>query len=51
MSEPFTDIIQDLWQLSHITASYFARAAAGAILIGCGSPEGTYAGCGMILSK
>jgi hypothetical protein len=36
MSEPFTDIIQDLWQLSHITASYIARAAAGAILLATG---------------
>src|SRR4051812_19380161 len=27
MSEPFTDLIQDLWQLSHVTASYVARAA------------------------
>jgi hypothetical protein len=36
MSEPFTDVIQDLWQLSHVTASYVARAAAGAILLATG---------------
>jgi len=39
MSEPFTDIIQDLWQLSHVTASYIGRAAAGAILLGTGIIE------------
>lgn len=33
MSEPFPDVIQDLWQLSHLTISYLARAAAGAILL------------------
>ncbi len=36
MSEPFPDVIQDLWQLSHLTASYVARAAAGAILLATG---------------
>jgi hypothetical protein len=36
MSEPFPDVIQDLWQLSHVTASYVARAAAGAILLATG---------------
>ena len=36
MSEPFPDVIQDLWQLSHISASYVARAAAGAILLATG---------------
>jgi hypothetical protein len=25
MSEPFPDIVQDLWQLSHVTASYVGR--------------------------
>src|SRR5437667_3595761 len=25
MSEPFPDVIQDLWQLSHLTVSYLAR--------------------------
>jgi hypothetical protein len=39
MSEPFTDVIQDLWQLSHVTASYAARAAAGAILLATGIIE------------
>jgi hypothetical protein len=36
MSEPFTDVIQDLWQMSHVTASYVGRAAAGAILLATG---------------
>lgn len=36
MSEPFPDVIQDLWQLSHLTISYVARAAAGAILLATG---------------
>ncbi|HEY1497466.1 MAG TPA: hypothetical protein VGF49_23070 [Candidatus Solibacter sp.] len=36
MSEPFPDVIQDLWQLSHITPSYVGRAAAGAILLATG---------------
>jgi hypothetical protein len=36
MSEPFPDIVQDLWQLSHVTASYVGRAAAGAILLATG---------------
>jgi hypothetical protein len=39
MSEPFTDIIQDLWQLSHVTASYAGRAAAGAVLLATGIIE------------
>jgi hypothetical protein len=36
LSEPFPDVIQDLWQLSHLTVSYIARAAAGAILLATG---------------
>ena len=36
MSEPFPDVIQDLWQLSHLTVSYVARAAAGAVLLATG---------------
>jgi len=36
MSEPFPDVIQDLWQLSHLTISYLARAASGAILLATG---------------
>jgi len=36
MSEPFPDVIQDLWQLSHLTVSYLARAAAGALLLATG---------------
>jgi hypothetical protein len=33
MSEPFPDVIQDLWQLSHVTPNYLGRAAGGAILL------------------
>jgi hypothetical protein len=36
MCEPFSDVIQDLWQLSHVTASYVARAAAGGIFLATG---------------
>lgn len=36
MSEPFPDVIQDLWQLSHLTTSYLARALAGGILLATG---------------
>ncbi|MGO4880488.1 MAG: hypothetical protein ACLP59_06660 [Bryobacteraceae bacterium] len=36
MSEPFPDVIQDLWQLSHVTSSYVGRAAAGGILLATG---------------
>jgi len=39
MSEPFTDVIQDLWQLGHVTPSYLARAGAGAILLATGIIE------------
>jgi hypothetical protein len=39
MSEPLPDVIQDLWQLSHVTTSYVARAAAGAILLATGIIE------------
>jgi uncharacterized membrane protein len=39
MSEPFTDVIQDLWQLGHVTASYVARALAGALLLATGIIE------------
>jgi len=36
IGEPFPDVIQDLWQLSQVTPSYVARAAAGAILLATG---------------
>jgi hypothetical protein len=36
MTEPFPDVIQDLWQLSHLTTSYLARALAGGILLAIG---------------
>jgi hypothetical protein len=39
MREPFPDVIQDLWQLSHITPSYLGRAAGGAILLATGIVE------------
>jgi len=39
MSEPFADVIQDLWQLSHLTTSYLARALAGGILLATGIVE------------
>jgi Domain of unknown function (DUF389) len=39
MSEPFADVIQDLWQLSHLTPSYISRAAAGAVLLATGIIE------------
>jgi len=36
MGEPFPDVIQDLSQLSTVTASYVGRAAAGAVLLASG---------------
>jgi hypothetical protein len=36
MSEPHQDVLQDLWQLTHATASYWTRAAAGGLLLGTG---------------
>jgi len=39
MSEPFPDVIQDLWQLSQLTTSYLARALAGGILLATGIIE------------
>jgi hypothetical protein len=39
MSEPFPDVIQDLWQLSHLTPSYLGRAAGGAALLATGVIE------------
>ena len=39
MGEPFPDVIQDLWQLSHLSASYLARALAGGILLATGIVE------------
>ena len=39
MNEPFTDVVQDLWQLGHVTTSYIARAMAGAILLATGIIE------------
>jgi len=39
MTEPFPDVIQDLWQLSHVTLSYLGRAFAGAIILATGIIE------------
>ncbi|MDB5806348.1 MAG: hypothetical protein JWN73_3670 [Betaproteobacteria bacterium] len=36
MPEPSLDILQDLWQLSHATLSYYGRAAAGGLLLADG---------------
>jgi len=36
MLEPPINVFEDLWQLSHVTISYFARAFAGAILLAYG---------------
>ncbi len=36
MGEPFPDVVQDLWQLIHVTTSYLARAFAGGILLATG---------------
>ncbi len=36
MSEPLPEVVQDLWQLTHITTSYLGRAAAGAVLLATG---------------
>jgi hypothetical protein len=36
MVEPAPDALQDLWQLNHVTPSYVARAAGGAILLADG---------------
>src|SRR6185369_12288521 len=36
ISEPLPDIVQDLWQLSHLTPSYIGRATAGAVLLADG---------------
>jgi hypothetical protein len=36
MVEPGPDVIEDLWQMSHVTPSYVGRAAGGAILMANG---------------
>lgn len=36
MIEPFPGVIQDLWQLSHVTPSYLGRVAEGAVLLASG---------------
>src|SRR5262245_3359518 len=39
LSEPFPDVIQDLWQLSHVTLSYVGRAMAGSVILAAGIIE------------
>ena len=39
LPEPFPDVIQDFWQLSHLTVTYVARAGAGAALLATGIIE------------
>jgi hypothetical protein len=36
MPEPALDVIEDLWQLTHTTPSYYGRAAAGGLLLADG---------------
>lgn len=36
MIEPAPDVIEDLWQLSHVTPSYIGRALGGALLLANG---------------
>jgi uncharacterized protein DUF389 len=39
--EPGLDVIEDLWQLSHVTPSYVGRAAGAAILLAHGMLQGS----------
>lgn len=39
MVEPAMDVLEDLWQLSHITPSYIGRAGAAALLLAYGMFE------------
>jgi hypothetical protein len=39
--EPALDVIQDLWQLSHVTPSYVGRATGAAILLAYGMLQGS----------
>src|SRR5205085_12657982 len=36
MIEPALDVLEDLWQLNHLTPSYVARAAGAALLLAYG---------------
>jgi hypothetical protein len=40
MIEPTPDVIEDLWQLSHVTPSYIGRALGGALLLADGVIQG-----------
>src|SRR5437868_3175015 len=37
MIEPAMNVVEDLWQLNHVTASYIGRATAGSLLLAYGS--------------
>jgi hypothetical protein len=39
MIEPALDVFEDLWQLSHVTPSYIARASSAAVLLAYGMME------------
>src|SRR5437016_5028713 len=39
MVEPALDVLEDLWQLSHLTPSYVGRACSAAILLAYGMLE------------
>jgi hypothetical protein len=39
MVEPALDVLQDLWQLSHLTPSYLGRACSAAVLLAYGMLE------------
>jgi len=39
MIEPALDVLEDLWQLSHVTPSYIGRAAGAAVLMAYGMLE------------
>src|SRR3954454_8881392 len=39
MVEPAIDVFEDLWQLSHVTASYVGRAFAAAVILAYGMME------------
>jgi uncharacterized membrane protein len=39
MIEPALDVLEDLWQLSHVTPSYIGRAAGAAVLMAYGMFE------------
>jgi hypothetical protein len=50
MVEPALDVLEDLWQLSHVTPSYVGRAAGAAVLIAYGMFENRCGGMMCIAS-